>query len=401
MSNHIVITYHYSLNYPGGGTRSCLEIADALYKLGHKVILVPVSSNAEQEPQSNSFQVIPAKPNKLRLHYLLDCILVAKTVKKILLEKQVDAVLSWSHEGALLPRLLKSQNVVFGMIAAHPSYIEWLNRKTDFKAIKHLTDKWFRWRPFKCADIVFVSSKYTQEEISTLFNVEKERIKITGRGINPIFSKVERSRTQTISNFIFYGSFAPAKGVFDAIAALGKVAAQGYTNWTLKLAGWGYEEEIKQSIGEHGIQNKVVLLGQLQPHELVRELEWANLAILPSRLESFGRAISEAQAAGLAVISYETGSIPEILEDGVTGWLVPVKRVDLLADAIVKAIENPEQTFHMGMVGRDRVTQRFTWERTAMAILEGIETAKQKSDRTKNTNLTKIWNNTIRNYSHK
>lgn len=376
MSNCIVITHPHPLNAPGGGTRSCLQIAEHLRQLGAEVILVPVSSEAPEELKEKPFQIVPASPS--RIHFFLDSYSVTKTVKKILKEKQVDALLSWEHEAAFLPGLLKSNKVVFGMIAAHPSYTEWVNRQTKLRQFKRLTDKWFRWRLFKSADVVFVSSNFTQDELIKLFEIESERIKITHRGVDTFFSQVERSPSSTISNLIFYGSFAPPKGVFDAIEALGRVAAQGHKNWTLKLAGWGFEEEVKQAIRQHKIEEHVSFLGRLGPRELAQKLELAHLAILPSRIESFGRAIAEAQAAGLAVISYDSGSVPELVENGVTGWLVPTKRVDLLADAIIEAMQNPDKVFQMGMKGRDRVTEKFSWERTATAILEGIDKAKQQ-----------------------
>ena len=373
MFNSIIITHQYPLDAPGGGTRSCVQIAQHLEKLGVEVILVPVSSKKDRQVNSKFTQVAPVSTHPL--HYLLSSFSVAQTIQKIIKTKQVDAVLSWDYEGAFLPSLLKSRNVSFGMIAARPSYEEWINRKTGGQ-IKYLTDEWFRWRLFKNADIVFVSSKYTQEEMINLFKIKSERIKITHRGIDNIFANIKRSQPSQITNFIFYGSFAPIKGVFDAIAALG--AVRGDKNWTLKLAGWHNEEAVKEAIRQQGIEKQVLLLGKLTPEELVKELEWAHVAILPSQAESFGRAIAEAQAAGLPVISYDTGSIPEIVENGVTGWLAPHKRVDMLAQAITEATQNPEKTFHMGIKGRDRVTKLFSWENTAKLILQGIEAAKQE-----------------------
>lgn len=377
MHSRIIMTHPYPLDAPGGGTRSCLQIAQHLAALGAEVILVPVASEPTEPLLDKPVkQIIPALPSKF--HYLFDGLSVAKIVQKIVLEKPVDAVLSWGYEAAFLNQFIQSENVIFGMIAAHPSYEEWVNRKTSFYAVKSLVDEWFRWRPFKQANIVFVSSKFTQQELTALFQIRPEQIIITHRGIDAVFSKVERVVGENVSNLIFYGSFAPIKGVFDTISALGQVAAQGHRNWKLKLAGWGNEASVMQAIHEHGIDDQVLLLGRLSPDELVRELEWAHLALLPSQAESFGRSIAEAQAAGLPVISYNTGSIPEIVEHGITGWLAPPKQTDRLADAVIEAIQNPQRTFQMGLAGRERVTQQFSWEKTAKAILEGIEDAKRR-----------------------
>ena len=372
----IVITHPHPLDAPGGGTRSCLQIAKNLEKLGAEVILVPVSPKSIVEHQPETEQVIHAHTNQY--HYLLNGISVAKIVEKLLEQKQVDAVIGWGYEAAFLPRLLKSNQIIFGMIAASPSYTEWVERQTNLRFIKRFADDWFRWRVLKQANIVFVSSSFTQNELTYLFQIDTNRTKIVRRGIDALFGKVERLFSGEISNLIFYGSLAHLKGVFDVVNALGQVFSKKNKNWKLKIAGWGNEKAVREAVLEQGIEDRVIFLGCLTPQELAKELEWADLAILPSRAESFGRAIAEAQAAGLAVVSYNIGSIPEIIEHGVTGWLVPFKRVDLLANTIIEAMQNPEKTFQMGVKGREIATQRFTWEKTACSILSSIELTKQK-----------------------
>lgn len=374
MSKCIIITHQHSLDSHGGGTLSCLQIARQLQKLGVDVLLVPVSNEQTVELKASSVQVDPVPPS--RIHYLFNGLEVAKRLQKIIDKKQVDAVLSWDYEGAFLPKLLKSNNIVFGMIAAAPSYETWMKRMTGLSYIKALTDKWFRWRPLKSADVVFVSSNFTRTEMTNLFQVEPERIKNIHRGIDNIFGKIQRKFKGEVSQIIFYGSLAPLKGIFDVIETLGNVAAQGQTHWTLKIAGWGDKELIRQAARDRLIEDKVILLGGLDATTLAEELKWADLAILPSHAESFGRAIAEAQAAGLPVVSYDVGSVPEIVEKDVTGWLVPLGRVDLLAQAVITAMEDPQKTFEMGLAGRERVARLFSWEQTATAILEGIEDAK-------------------------
>ncbi|PSB31250.1 glycosyltransferase family 4 protein [Chlorogloea sp. CCALA 695] len=376
MSKCIIITHQHSLSSPGGGTLSCLQIAQNLRKLGVEVLLIPISNEPTVELKASSVQVIPAPPS--RIHYLFDGLAVAKRVQKLVAQRNVEAVLSWDYEAAFLPNTLKAKGVVVGMIASSPSYEIWVKRKTRLTLLKAATDAWFRWRPLKSADVVFVSSNFTRQELITLFQVAPERIKTIHRGIDTVFGKIQRTFRGEVSGLIFYGSLAPLKGVFDVIEALGYIAAQGQHNWTLKIAGWGNEELVQQAARDRGIDDKVVLLGRLDSETLARELEQADLAVLPSHAESFGRAIAEAQVAGLPVVSYDVGSVPEIVEKEVTGWLVPLDRVDLLAQAIIMAMQDPEKTFAMGLAGRERVARLFSWEQTAIAILKGIEEAKGK-----------------------
>jgi glycosyltransferase involved in cell wall biosynthesis len=105
---------------------------------------------------------------------------------------------------------------------------------------------------------------------------------------------------------------------------------------------------------------------------LVRELECAHLAVLPSHAESFGLAVAEAQAAGLPVIACAVGAVPEVVENNVTGWLIPPGRDDLLAGAIVEAMGRPDRAYEMGLAGRERINRLFSWPSSAAAMLEHL-----------------------------
>jgi len=70
--------------------------------------------------------------------------------------------------------------------------------------------------------------------------------------------------------------------------------------------------------------------------------------------------------------------VPELLKKNVTGWLVPPYRVDKLAEAIIEAMQDPQKTFRMGLAGVNEVTRLFSWEQTAVAMLQGIERSKRR-----------------------
>lgn len=380
----IVITHQQALDSAGGGTQSYIQIAHQLRRMGIEVVLVPRLDRGTSplwqqrfdQLRADGIEIFPAPRNQV--HYLLNGLSVANIIRQLITSRSVDAVLSWDYEAAFLLPLLRSYQIPLGMIAAEPSYAMWANRQTRLRSVKRMTDSWFRWRPLKYADVVFVSSHFTQREITDLFGIDPDRVVITRRGIDPGFSQIQRSCPSQITNLIFYGSLAPLKGVFDAIQALGLVAQQGVRNWTFKIAGWGNEAAVQQALQEHGIADQTMLLGRLDAKALMRELEWAQLAILPSQAESFGRAIAEAQAASLPVVSYTVGSIPEIITHNRSGWLVPPHQIDQLATALITAMQNPEATYQMGIAGHQQVTETFTWEKTATSMLKGIEQAQQR-----------------------
>lgn len=378
-----VITFPRGFDAPGGGTKSFLQIVHHLQKRGVRIITVPTSNRAGgglsvslinsllTDASLEDFEVHSTAPSKI--HYLLNGRSTANTIRHILEKNNVEAVISWEHEAAFLPGLLKQQGVPLTMIAAKPCYE--LEAKVERRGhpIKKQIDDWFRWRPFKLADLVFVSSSFTSNELVNLFDISSERIKITHRGIDPMFSQIDRHKIGKVHELIFYGSFSAIKGLPDVIKALGILHRQGVQQWRFKVAGWGDRQSIVDLVETEKLEDSVDFLGCLEPSELAKALSSAHLAVLPSRAESFGRSIAEAQAAGLPVIAYNIGSVPEIVDHEVTGWLVPPSRPDLLAKAILSALENPERAERMGIKGREKVTTLFSWEKTARIIDDSIQ----------------------------
>jgi len=97
------------------------------------------------------------------------------------------------------------------------------------------------------------------------------------------------------------------------------------------LAGDGpVRPEIERIVTHHHLDDDVVFLGE--QHELVPLLSCADLFLLPSAQESFGLAALEAMACEVPVVASNVGGLPEIIEDGVTGFVCPAEDLDLMAD---------------------------------------------------------------------
>jgi glycosyltransferase involved in cell wall biosynthesis len=87
--------------------------------------------------------------------------------------------------------------------------------------------------------------------------------------------------------------------------------------------------------------------------------------------EPFGQVILEGMAAGKAVVATAGGGVPEIIENGINGLLVPMNDVPAMANAICSLLDNPERARDMGSKGRDRVERVFKIERVAQDV-EGV-----------------------------
>ncbi len=137
----------------------------------------------------------------------------------------------------------------------------------------------------------------------------------------------------------------------------------------------------------------VVWIEQMLPRDdLVAVLSAGTVFVCPSVYEPLGIVNLEAMACGLPVVGTATGGIPEVVDDGVTGWLVPIEQVAdgtgtpvhpdaFVADlgaALAQAVADPERAARMGAAARRRVEDHFAWEAIAertvgvyRAVLEG------------------------------
>lgn len=108
-------------------------------------------------------------------------------------------------------------------------------------------------------------------------------------------------------------------------------------------------------------------LGTLSSERLLAAVySAADVYLTPSQMETFGMTAAEAAACGRPAIAFATGGLPEIVEDGVNGWQVPLSSGAAgLAKALAEAVVNPENCSRMGAAGRERVIQRFDIKKSA------------------------------------
>jgi glycosyltransferase involved in cell wall biosynthesis len=118
---------------------------------------------------------------------------------------------------------------------------------------------------------------------------------------------------------------------------------------------------------------------ELRPNTTKAELDTlyrqATLFVLPTRAEAFGHAFAEAMAYRLPCVGSNTGGVPEVIDDGRTGYLVPVGDHDAVAARIVDLLDRPDWMLEMGDAGRRKVEDRFTWEHVVDRMLPYLKRA--------------------------
>ena len=384
----LAMVFPLTLGMPGGGTFDCTRLARALARAGVEVVLLPVESTgpfrfprprpsparsgaaeaAALAAEGVEVRAVPRHP----LHFLLDGRPVARAVARLLAEGPLDACLGWGYEAAFLPALLSRHGVRFGMNAA-ASYAPFLRPGgRPLRGRRRWTAERLHVAPLRAADVVLARSAFTRGEVVSLAGVDPARVRVVPIAPDERFAALERAPAPRVTNLVYAGGFVRSKGLFDALEALGRLAAAGERGWTLRVAGVGDPETVRAAAAEHGIAGRVEVLGALGREDLARLLAWAHLALQPSLTESFGLVNAEAQAAGLAVVAYAAGAVPEVVAHGETGWLAPAGDVAALAEHLRAALADPARVAAAGEAGRARMARLFSWERTAAAVLAGL-----------------------------
>ncbi len=165
------------------------------------------------------------------------------------------------------------------------------------------------------------------------------------------------------------GQISPWKGLIDVIRAMPKVLSS-FPETRLLIVGEpkfdtasarydniAYLKELKSLVEELNLKKEIIFTGERS--DIPEVMKAIDLLILPSWEEPFGRALIEAMAMEKPVISTNVGGPTEIIEDGVTGILLPPKNPEIIAQAVIELASKKKKSKEMGRRGRKEVQRRF------------------------------------------
>lgn len=159
---------------------------------------------------------------------------------------------------------------------------------------------------------------------------------------------------------LYVGLLTPRKGVLDLIAASRILRQEGLEHELLLVGGTPDEGPAAAEPVLTAARDSATLLGTRPPEQMPEVYREGDVFCLPSWWEAMPLSVLEAMACGLPVVATDVGDVARVVEDGVTGFVVPAKSPHALADALRKLLSDPAQRRGMGAAGRRRVTQRFS-----------------------------------------
>lgn len=161
---------------------------------------------------------------------------------------------------------------------------------------------------------------------------------------------------------LYVGSLVRRKGLSVLLKALPEVAAH-FPQVTLQVVGAGPEKAALQCLtAKLGLGSRVKFAGRVPHQELPALMREADLFVFPSFSEATPRAVMEALAMELPVVATRVGCLPEMIQDGETGFLVEPGDPRQLARAICKALDDPAWARTAGRLGREQILRHYTLE---------------------------------------
>lgn len=197
------------------------------------------------------------------------------------------------------------------------------------------------------ADAIVCASSFTKQSLIST-GVEVDKIFVEPYGVD---QSMFAPRQDKFPNFsvIWASSYTQTKGIGYLLEALAQEPVPGIE---LVLAGYPFGTD---AVALYEERVRVRRLGHVNRQALSAVMSQCHAHVFPTLVDGFGRNIIEAMASGLPVITTPHCAGPDLIEDGVTGFIIPIRDVDAICEKLVWIYEHPEESMAMGLRARARV----------------------------------------------
>jgi colanic acid/amylovoran biosynthesis glycosyltransferase len=230
----------------------------------------------------------------------------------------------------------------------------------------------------RAASFVVAISDYNRRLLADLYGEEAARkTHVVRGGIDPeLFGPRGAYESGDPFRIVCVASLQEYKGHRYLVEACARLAAEGIATRSL-LVGEGEERSrLEAQIADLSLGDRIELLGAQPRHRVAEVLKFADAVALPSIVTRSGKkegipfALMESLAMEIPVVATDISGVPELVEDGVTGLLVPQRDPAALAAAIRRLVEDPELGRRLGAAGRERVLRDYNIHRNQTILLE-------------------------------
>jgi N-acetyl-alpha-D-glucosaminyl L-malate synthase BshA len=215
-------------------------------------------------------------------------------------------------------------------------------------------------------DSVTTVSNWLGETAENLFELEREVHTIYNFVDTEEYRRIEGT-SDGVPTVVHVSNFRPVKRTIDVIEIFKRV--RNRMTARLVMVGDGPDRAAAAArADELGIGADVSFLGMTQ--NVVDIMSAADVFLLPSETESFGLAALEAMACEVPVVAADVGGLGEVVEDGESGYLLPLGDLESMAGRTIEILENPELRARMGAKGRAVAVEKFSPQTALNAYMD-------------------------------
>lgn len=237
-------------------------------------------------------------------------------------------------------------------------------KKRLAKTIKEL-------RIMKNFAFIFTSSKYTKQQL-LINGVKPDNVKVIPLFLSRLLPNIEKASASQSKNFesdiLFVGRLIKAKGIKELLTTFSLLK----NKYRLTIVG-ETPPYVKSNdlVKLNHLEKKVKLVGWIDNEKIDNYFQRTRVCVIPSMSpESFGIVGLEAMRNKKPIVAFDSGGIPEWLQDGKNGFLVPRGDTNVLAQQIQYLLENPDLAQKMGEKGHEILVSHFTKEKYLEKLLK-------------------------------
>jgi glycosyltransferase involved in cell wall biosynthesis len=226
------------------------------------------------------------------------------------------------------------------------------------------------------ADFAIAISDFGRSQLMRLSRIERwAHIHVIRCGVDPSVYAPPASREPRVdaATILFVGRLLHGKGLSLLFEAITRLRHNGL-DVTASIVGDGpARPELEAAVGTLGLATYVRFHGSVAQDALLAQYAQADLFCLPSFAEGIPVVAMEAMAMELPVVTTRIMGIPELVDDGVDGLLVPPGRVDALAAALERLVRSPDERRRIGQAARQKVCAGYDVARSAVRMRSVLE----------------------------
>lgn len=205
------------------------------------------------------------------------------------------------------------------------------------------------------------------------YGLDSSKITVVANGVDSQSFFPCRQKNNNEEYVLYTGGLKARKGLFDLIQCASYVSKIRPSTKFILCGRGPYRKKIERAVENMGLEKQVVFSGYVSRNDLINLYQNATVQVVPSHYEGMPTVLLEGMSCGLPVVATDIGGNNEVVNSGVNGLLVPPKSPEVMAEAIVRLLDDVSFRENMGKVARNTILMHYTWDKVADKILECYE----------------------------